>query len=88
MPYILPEERHLFEDGIQSVVAHIECAGDLNFIFTRIVHEYLNRRGHNYANMNEVIGAIECMKLELYARVIRVYEDTKIASNGDVHPNV
>jgi len=31
------------------------------------------------------LGAIECAKLEFIRRVVSPYEDTKIASNGDVY---
>jgi hypothetical protein len=39
----------------------------------------------NYDNFNEVIGVLECMKLELYRRMIAPYEDTKCKENGDVY---
>ncbi len=32
-----------------------------------------------------VIGVLECAKLELYARVVRPYEDVKAMLNGDVY---
>ncbi len=32
-----------------------------------------------------VIGVLECAKLELYARVVRPYEDVKKMLNGDVY---
>lgn len=35
--------------------------------------------------MNSARGAIECAKLEFYARVVRPYEETKIVENGDVY---
>ena len=38
-----------------------------------------------YARINELIGVLECAKLELYRRIAVPYEDTKIAENGDVY---
>ena len=31
-----------------------------------------------YQNVNAIIGALECAKLELYRRLIAPYEDTKV----------
>ena len=53
-------------------------AGELNFALTTIVDKYLqNRGGLRYAHINEVVGALECAKLELYRRVAAPYEDQK-----------
>jgi hypothetical protein len=38
-----------------------------------------------YAHLNEVIGALECAKLELYRRIAVPYEDQKITESGDVY---
>jgi predicted DNA-binding protein with PD1-like motif len=67
-----------------------ENAGDLNFILTSIIHTYLKKKGIKYANINEVIGMLECCKLELYRKIAAPYEDIKIQENGDVliiHPD-
>jgi hypothetical protein len=45
----------------------------------------LKAHGTNYALLNELIGVLECAKLELYRRVASPYEDEKIQSNGDVY---
>jgi hypothetical protein len=39
-----------------------------------------------YKNMEEVLGVIECTKLEFYRRKVSVYEDLKIndPNNGDI----
>ena len=34
--------------------------------------------------LNAAIGVLECAKLELYRRVVAMYEDGKIKENGDV----
>ena len=47
---------------------------------------YLKDKGEiRYAHLNEVIGAIDCAKLELYRRVATPYEDKKIEESGDVY---
>jgi hypothetical protein len=64
----------------------IQCdnAGDLNYVFTKIAHAYLSHKGLKYQHLNDIIGALEGAKQELYRRVAAPYEDTKIKENGDV----
>ena len=53
---------------------------------TRLVDAYLVRRGGvRYAHLNEVVGALECAKLELYRRLAAPYEDDKLRATGDVY---
>lgn len=83
MPYIDSEFRR---ESLSNRTSAPRDAGELNFTLTSICIEYLELNGLRYANVNEVIGALECAKLELYRRVAAPYEDTKIAENGDVYP--
>ena len=81
MPYITIEARARIDAGGAP-----ETAGELNYAITRIVDEYLVRRGAiRYAHLNEVVGALECAKLELYRRVAAPYEDAKRDETGDVY---
>ena len=41
--------------------------------------------GKSYSVMNEIVGALECAKLEMYRRIYAPYEDEKIEANGDVY---
>lgn len=81
MPYIDREARERLANGDSP-----STAGELNYAITRIVDDYLVRAGGlRYANINEVIGALECAKLELYRRLAGPYEDRKISESGDVY---
>ena len=61
-------------------------AGELNYAITKLVDGYLKSKGTiRYAHLNEVMGAMECAKLELYRRIAVPYEDSKIEQNGDVY---
>lgn len=81
MPYIKRERREAILAGAKP-----QDAGELNFAITSLVDRYLEDKGEiRYGWLNEVIGAIECAKLELYRRVAAPYEDNKIAENGDVY---
>jgi hypothetical protein len=59
--------------------------GNLNFIISTLANMYLEANGLSYAKINEVIGVLECAKLELYRRIAAPYEDAKIEENGDVY---
>jgi uncharacterized protein DUF6899 len=81
MPYITPERRKAILAGAKP-----QDAGELNFAITMLVDDYLKDKGEiRYSHLNEVIGAVDCAKLELYRRVAAPYEDEKIAENGDVY---
>lgn len=80
MPYIKRERRAVLYDRYEDP----ENAGELNYEFTRIALEYLGFQP-NYQRFNDVIGALEGAKLELYRRMVAPYEDEKIKENGDVY---
>jgi hypothetical protein len=93
MPYIKEEDRDKFlEDSkggyielLREIGSKCQTAGELNFCFTLIAQHYLKQKGLNYQHINDVVGALEGAKLELYRRIAAPYEDKKIAENGDVH---
>lgn len=87
MPYIPMDQRievdqYLVSNGIDWTPAN---AGELNYLVSRFIANYLEKNGLKYANCNEMIGALECAKLELYRVMIGPYEDDKIAENGGVY---
>lgn len=59
-------------------------AGELNYLLTITAIEYWENNGKNYQAFNDILGAFEGAKLELYRRKIAPYEDKKIALNGDI----
>lgn len=81
MPYIKPEIREI----LSACGTFPRFAGELNYTFTLLINEYLKDRGESYQTYNDIMGALEGAKLELYRRKIAPYEDTKIKSNGDVY---
>lgn len=78
MPYIKQEDRE------EAPVAPT-TPGELNYVITLRVDEYLRGKGVSYTSLNEVIGVLECAKLELYRRIAAPYEDQKKHDNGDVY---
>lgn len=86
MPYIKQDDRRKFGGiicDIDKLTSEMK-AGDLNFLITSIVHRYIESHGLSYGTINEVIGVLECAKLELYRRKAVPYEKLKIEENGDV----
>lgn len=86
MPYIEDIDREKFEKlELDGVAENIENAGQMNYVVTMLIKSYLERKGLCYQNLNDLLGALEGAKLELYRRVAAPYEDKKVESNGDVY---
>jgi hypothetical protein len=89
MPYIITEKRARL-NPILSELAHELTAsgeyyeGDLNYTISYLLNHLINNN-KNYANVNRIVGSLECAKIEFYRRVAAPYEDTKIQENGDVY---
>lgn len=88
MPYIKKEDREKFNLILAPFMVRSELnnlnAGELNYLITKIIDRQLGL-APNYARYNEIIGMLECCKLELYRRMLAPYEDKKKDSNGDVY---
>lgn len=85
MPYIRQVDRKKFESAIVELSGE-KTSGDANYIITSLLDTwfYLSEAPCYHA-INEAIGVLECVKLELYRRVAAPYEDQKILENGDVY---
>jgi len=79
MQYIKDDRRYT----LQMAPWYARDAGELNYAITILCLKYAGQ--FNYAKINEVIGVLECAKLEFYRRLAAPYEDTKIKENGDVY---
>ena len=89
MPYIKQEQR----DRLNSIVSQFceaDCfgpilsAGDMNYLFSKMLHIWIGHKGLCYATLNEATGVLECCKQELYRQVAAPYEDKKKQENGAV----
>lgn len=81
MPYIDKASRKRLAEG-----AVAQTPGELNYLITMLLDDYIQRKGGvRYAHINEVVGVLECAKLELYRRVAAPYEDGKCAASGEVY---
>lgn len=83
MPYIKKERRlELSTTGWGTAPNN---PGELNFEISMICKDYMNLNGLSYATINDIIGALECAKLEFVRRIVNNYEDKKIVENGDIY---
>lgn len=80
MPYIKKEDRNKFD----TITLKPESAGELNYIISQLCAHYIESKGLNYQNINEVMGVLGCAKEEFYRRVAIPYEDKKILESGDI----
>ncbi len=80
MPYIVEKRRKELSASLPEPLT----AGELNYTICMIAMKYLDKTKKSYQHYNDVIGVLECAKLEIYRRLVSPYEDKKIAENGDV----
>ena len=84
MPYIKKEDREQFKEALACVKLKTpKNSGELNYLITKICHLYFEQN-LCYQSFNDIMGALEGAKLELYRRKIAKYEELKIIANGDV----
>jgi hypothetical protein len=84
MPYLSTLERFQLDNKERG----IERAGDLNYTITHLLIEYWQSCGSRYQQINDIIGALECAKLEFYRKLASKYEDQRVLQNGEVYPDV
>lgn len=82
MPYITQEQREELDRWIDSIVLFDLPPGELNYSITRLL---LKTKPKSYSDFNNLIGVLECCKLELYRRMLVPYEDNKRNENGEVY---
>ena len=80
MPYVDSETRLRLSYG---GAAH--NPGELNYLVTQIIMQYIKSEGLRYQTINDIVGALEGAKLEFTRRITIPYEQKKCAVNGDVY---
>ena len=85
MPYLDEQSKSLLKP-LTSAINETPAfnAGELNYLFTMLSKRYLEQHGESYQRYNDLLGALEGCKLELYRRKVSIYEQEKIKINGDV----
>lgn len=90
MPYIKEEDRQTFMVGPEGAtygvyLSGIDTPGKLNYLLTTVCDAYMKRGHKSYQEINDIVGALECAKMEFYRRIAIPYEEIKIKENGDVY---
>jgi hypothetical protein len=94
MPYIKQYKRDVLDSAINEVVNALRelesddpansFAGNLNYLISSILYKSYGDQPR-YDDINEIVGMLECCKLEFYRRIAAPYEDIKTKENGDVY---
>jgi|TARA_R110002110_G_scaffold234042_1_gene450083 hypothetical protein len=87
MPYIPQDERKELDDLAGALTTQLRNGnfrGRLNYFISSVAQGLIEANGVSYSFLNDFIGVLECVKLELYRRVATPYEDEKMGQNGDV----
>ena len=89
MPYIVRQKRNAFIDITTKLIEELKkdpdnVHGNLNYCFSSIINGILGSK-YNYKSAQDMIGMLECCKLELYREQIAPYEDLKKKDNGEVY---
>tara|TARA_A200000159_G_scaffold87804_1_gene81336 strand:+ start:2342 stop:2617 length:276 start_codon:yes stop_codon:yes gene_type:complete len=91
MPYISPDDRKNYDAVVKELVEDLYHSGEawrgnFNYTISSIISKFIDRLGGpRYSHINDIVGVLECIKLELYRRVAAPYEDLKAEENGDVY---
>jgi len=85
MPYVKQNIRAILDPNIASLFAIMgKHPGELNYVITRLLHAHVSLCGLNYAQLNELMGVLECVKQEFYRTVVAPYENLKANDNGPI----
>ncbi len=84
MPYIKNDDRSGLIDNDEWLARNPQNGGELNFLISTIIGEYILDNGLCYAKISDVIGALEGAKAEFQRRIVGPYENLKLIENGDL----
>lgn len=83
MPYIKRKQREDLHNGTTP-----RNAGEFNYVVSTFIDSYIAENGTSYQIFNDIIGALEGAKLEVYRRLCGPYEDLKLMENGEVYNEI
>lgn len=81
MPHLERSEKQALERGTIEPTT----PGQLNYCFTMLALEYMERVGERYQTHNDILGAFEGAKAEWYRIKTAPYENKKIRENGNAY---
>jgi len=75
MPYI----NH--EVDIEATCYEWNGVGVLNCAISLVLSNYIKAQGLSYSTINDIVGALDCAKMEFYRKVAVPYEERKEADS-------
>jgi hypothetical protein len=69
MPYIRQVEREQLDSHIDELSKIVEHDGQLNYIITRLCHNWIIKVGKRYTCINQIIGVLHCVSMEFYRMI-------------------
>ena len=93
MPYIAAADREPYDPLIEKLAKLLagrpanRRKGHANYVITQILRKGFGvdqPAGESYSGYADVIGTLECAKLEIYRRGVATYEDGAIARHGEL----
>ncbi len=93
MPYIEAADRAPYDHLIDELATLLagrppdRRKGHANYVITQILRKgfgVTEPSGESYSTYADLIGTLECAKLELYRRWVAPYEDGAISRHGDL----
>ena len=93
MPYIKKDQRARYDTLVGELAAALseqpveQLKGHANYVITQILRKawgVVDRANESYSNYADIIGTLECAKLEMYRRWVAKYEDGAIERHGDL----
>jgi hypothetical protein len=92
VPYIVQAKRDVLDPVIEALVDALRqlesddennnFEGNVNYAISKLLDKAYSV---TYRDVNDVVGVLECIKLEYYRRVAVPYENQKSFDNGDVY---
>ena len=83
MPYINKCFRREIDRWLELMPPTMASLGVLNYTITKLLLKF---EPISYQDFNALVGVLECVKLELYRRLVAPYENWKKESEGDIYP--
>ena len=80
MPYIPQDQRDMLSDPARKPIT----SGQLNYRLSQEIRSYIGMKGLSYTALNDVIGVLACLSMEVYRKIAANYEDKKEQENGSV----
>jgi hypothetical protein len=93
VPYIKQDLRDGLDKSIKKLsedIANISNSDNIEGIFNYIISSLLADKGvwsvqkFRYQHYNAMLGVLECVKQEIYRRLVSGYEDDCKMNNGDL----